>query len=36
MSDEDKQWLEAAMQQYTVSDTDKLAELCKEMKKDIE
>lgn len=36
MSKEDKEWLEAAMKQYTVSDTDKLAELCKEMKKDIE
>jgi len=36
MSKEDKDWLEAAMKEYTFSDTDKLSELCKEMKKDIE
>jgi len=36
MSKEDKEWLEAAMKEYTFSDTDKLGELCKGMKKDIE
>ena len=36
MSQEDKQWLEDAMKQYTFSDTDKLNALCKEMKQDID
>lgn len=35
MSQEDKEWLEAAMKQYTFSDTDKLNELCKLMREDI-
>jgi len=36
MTKEDKEWLEAAMKEYTFSDTDKLGDLCKQMKKDIE
>ena len=36
MSQEDKVWLENAMKEYTFSDTDKLNELCKIMKADIE
>lgn len=28
MSKEDKEWLDAAMKDYTFSDTDKLNELC--------
>ena len=36
MSEEDKQWLEAAMKEYTFSDTDQLSELCKAMKKDVD
>ena len=36
MSQEDKEWLESAMKEYTFSDTDKLNELCKEMKADID
>lgn len=36
MSEEDRKWLEAAMKEYTFSDTDKLKELCDLMKKDID
>jgi hypothetical protein len=36
MSDEEKQWLTDALKQYTYDDSDKLRELCEEMKKEVE
>lgn len=32
MSEEDKEWLEAALKEYTFNDTDRLKDLCKELK----
>lgn len=32
MSDEDKKWLEEALKQYTFNDTDRLKEICDELK----
>lgn len=36
MSKEDKDWLEAAMKEYTFNDTDRLKEICDELKKDLD
>lgn len=33
MSKEDKEWLEAALKQYTFSDTDRMKEICDELAK---
>jgi len=35
MSQEDKEWLEKAMQEYTFNDADRLKEICEQMKDDI-
>ena len=32
MSDEDRQWLEGAMKQYTYDEADRLKEICKDLK----
>ena len=36
MSQEDKEWLEKAMEEYTFNDADRLKEICQEMKDDID
>ena len=36
MSKEDKDWLEAAMKEYTFNDTDRLKEICDELKQDLD
>jgi len=35
MSPEDAKWLEEALKEYTFNDTDKLNEICEELKKDV-
>lgn len=35
MSEEDAKWLEEALKEYTFNDTDKLTEICEELKKDV-
>ena len=32
MSDEDREWLEGAMKQYTYDEADRLKEICKDLK----
>lgn len=36
MTKEDKEWLAAAMQEYTFNDADRLKEVCKEFRNDVE
>ena len=36
MKDEDKKWLEEAMNQHTFSDVDRMKEICDNFKADIE
>jgi len=36
MSEEDREWLQQAMKQYTYDDTDKLKEICEQMNKEVE
>lgn len=36
MEKEDKEWLEAAMKQYTFSDVDRMKEICENFKNDVD